>query len=157
MRFLNSLIEWWCFFLKTEISSKESSLSACNLLEISNTYSRLIQWTPIYPSPSITFLSYGQCFSFIAPTASLLPQLFYLLIFFFFSCTWGISKFSGQGSNPSHGCNLHCSYHNARSLIHHTTVGTPPNYFKVNAGYIIIIIIIIWFLGPHLQHMEVPS
>ena len=49
-------------------------------------------------------------------------KLCHSLFFFFFpffSCTRGIEKFLGQGSNP------HCPKDNTRSLIHFTAVGTP--------------------------------
>ena len=36
----------------------------------------------------------------------------------------GIWKFPGQGSNPSHNCDLCHSFGNTRSLTHCATVGT---------------------------------
>ena len=48
---------------------------------------------------------------------------------FFFSCTCGIWKFPGQGSNPSHGCDLCHNYGNTRSLTHFAIVVTPQVLF----------------------------
>ena len=45
--------------------------------------------------------------------------------FFFFCPIWGIWNFLGQGSTPSHSCDLYHSWGCARSLTHCTTVGTP--------------------------------
>ena len=47
------------------------------------------------------------------------------ICFSFSSCTQGIWKFQGQGSNPSCSCNLHSK---AVSLAHCTISGTPEVY-----------------------------
>ena len=43
---------------------------------------------------------------------------FFFSLSLFFSWTHSILKFLGQGSNPSHPCNLHHSCGNTRSLTH---------------------------------------
>ena len=43
----------------------------------------------------------------------------------FLSCAHGMWKFTGQGSNPSHSCNLCHSCGNSGSLIHCAPTGSP--------------------------------
>ena len=60
-----------------------------------------------------------------------LPNFFgqdFLFLKFFFSflaALWHM-EFSGHGSDPSHGCDLHCSCGNAGSLTHCGMLGTEP-------------------------------
>ena len=55
---------------------------------------------------------------------------FFLSIFF--SCIYSTWKFPGQGSHPSHSCDLYHSCSNARSLTHCTTAGTPLFLFLMD-------------------------
>ena len=52
--------------------------------------------------------------------------VFCLFVLFCYGCTCGMWKFSGQGSNLSHSCDLCHSCSNTESLTHCAGLGTEP-------------------------------
>ena len=82
---------------------------------------------------SVMFMSFAKYEKF---STIIFPNLFLAHIsFFFFQHTHSIWKFPGQGSNPSHSCNLCHSCDNNRSLTHFTTVGAPwPTFYPLILG-----------------------
>ena len=89
-----------------------------------------------------------------------LPFSFFLSFFFFFGHGHSMWKFPGQGSNPYHISDpSHCS-DDTRSLTCCATRELLKYILSKYKCYGIQIIsqkFFFVFLGPHLQHMEVPS
>ena len=74
----------------------------------------------VEPLSSVKIFAIGT-WAAIQQSIVLIPTPFF---FFFFSCTHGIWKFLGQGSNSGCSCNLSHSCSNARSLTHCAMEGT---------------------------------
>ena len=91
---LSFIMNWSCIF------SNVFCINECDCMIV--LLSLLICWTTLID------------FSIIEPFVYLEKSN----LFFFFLATPWPEEFLSQGSDPSHSCNLRCSYGNARTLTH---------------------------------------